>query len=230
MDRERLAATYARGVGLEIGAFFTPWPVPAGSTVRFADSRTKAELERWAEIDSNVGAHNKVNIPETDYICKAEWLLTVPHNTFDFVLSSHVLEHCFDPILALSSWLMVLKTGGHIIMAVPNKDHTFDKQRPLSDIAELVDQFLRADTERDLARRRRLVREDRSLGHGAKEPELSKEVEEIVASLSDVHFSVWDFRTFRDLLDAALPHMPRAEIVHLAEAGSEIMCVLRKSA
>ena len=57
----------------------------------------------------------------------------------DFVVSSHVLEHFPDPIKALREWYRVIKPGGYIVMIVPHKERTFDRERPRTTLAELID-------------------------------------------------------------------------------------------
>jgi SAM-dependent methyltransferase len=42
--------------------------------------------------------------------------------SFDWVHSSHCLEHMRDPLEALNNWLRVLKPGGHLICLVPDED------------------------------------------------------------------------------------------------------------
>lgn len=48
------------------------------------------------------------------------WLF--PDQSFDAVVSSHSLEHCFDPFLALSEMRRVLKDSGTIFLALPFPD------------------------------------------------------------------------------------------------------------
>lgn len=52
----------------------------------------------------------------------AETLAGVRDGTFDFVHSSHCLEHMIDPKRALRSWIRVLKPGGHLLVLVPDED------------------------------------------------------------------------------------------------------------
>ena len=52
----------------------------------------------------------------------AQYLAGVPDNSFDFVHSSHCLEHMVDVPVALSNWARVLKPGGHIVVTVPDED------------------------------------------------------------------------------------------------------------
>ncbi len=52
----------------------------------------------------------------------AQSLKGLPDTHFDFVYSSHCLEHVGDPRLALLNWWRVLKPGGHLILYVPHRD------------------------------------------------------------------------------------------------------------
>ncbi len=52
----------------------------------------------------------------------AQYLAGVPDACFDFVHSSHCLEHMNDPLCALHNWLRVLKPAGHLICMVPDED------------------------------------------------------------------------------------------------------------
>lgn len=45
-----------------------------------------------------------------------------PENTFDFVFSSHCLEHMINPYKALQEWFQILKPGGHLFILVPDED------------------------------------------------------------------------------------------------------------
>ena len=61
-----------------------------------------------------------------------ESLATIPDGSQDFVIADHFIEHCQDPISALTIHFRVLKTGGILYMAVPDKRFTFDKDRPVT--------------------------------------------------------------------------------------------------
>lgn len=56
-----------------------------------------------------------------------------------FVINSHVLEHIFDPIKAINEWMRVIKPGGYIFMIIPHKERMFDKDRPRTELSELID-------------------------------------------------------------------------------------------
>lgn len=52
----------------------------------------------------------------------AQYLHGVPDATFDFVHSSHCLEHMVDVGEALRNWLRVMKPGGYLVITVPDED------------------------------------------------------------------------------------------------------------
>jgi len=52
----------------------------------------------------------------------AQFMEGVADHTFDFVHSSHCLEHTRDPYEAFDNWLRICKPGGHIITTIPDED------------------------------------------------------------------------------------------------------------
>ncbi len=59
--------------------------------------------------------------------------------TLDYVLSSHVIEHFYDPVKALREWYRVIRPGGYIFVIAPHRDRTFDKHREPTPVQELID-------------------------------------------------------------------------------------------
>lgn len=52
----------------------------------------------------------------------AQQLAGLDDNSFDFVHSSHCLEHLNDPLEGLQNWLRVAKPGGYLVITVPDED------------------------------------------------------------------------------------------------------------
>lgn len=52
----------------------------------------------------------------------AQDLEGIPPSSFDWVYSSHCLEHLPDPLRALHRWWEVLRPGGRLLVAVPDED------------------------------------------------------------------------------------------------------------
>lgn len=52
----------------------------------------------------------------------AQYLNGVEDESFDFVYSSHCLEHVWDVRCAIKNWFRVVRRGGYLIIAVPHRD------------------------------------------------------------------------------------------------------------
>jgi SAM-dependent methyltransferase len=52
----------------------------------------------------------------------AELMLEIPDGTYDWVYSSHLLEHLENPFRALREWWRILRPGGKLILVVPDED------------------------------------------------------------------------------------------------------------
>lgn len=63
--------------------------------------------------------------------------LPLADQSVDFVFASHVIEHIPDPIAALREWQRVARE--YLVLIVPHRDRTFDRDRPVTPVAELVE-------------------------------------------------------------------------------------------
>lgn len=95
----RFATRYFRGAGLDIGG----------------GQDSLAAYRELFPLVQNVFVYDR---PYGD----AEVLDNVSDNSFDFVYSSHCLEHMRDPKAALANWVRVTKPGGHLVISVPDED------------------------------------------------------------------------------------------------------------
>ena len=84
------------------------------------------------------------------YIVEATAMAGIPSASYDFVLSSHALEHTANPILALSEWIRILKEQGTLVLLLPHKDGTFDHRRPVTTMQHLIADFDSGMAEDDL--------------------------------------------------------------------------------
>jgi len=60
----------------------------------------------------------------------AQYLERIDDNSFDFVYTSHVIEHMVDPSISLKNWWRVLKKEGHLILYLPHRD-LYEKKKTL---------------------------------------------------------------------------------------------------
>ena len=124
-----LVRTYCTGQGLEIGPGKSPYCDPA--TTLFLDKFT----------DTRDGT------PAPDIISDAN-VIPKPAETFDYIVSSHVLEHMQNTIATLKEWERVLKKDGILFLVLPHGDRTFDRHREkttlehhISDYDKLTDEY-----------------------------------------------------------------------------------------
>jgi SAM-dependent methyltransferase len=52
----------------------------------------------------------------------AQFMEGVADDTYDFVHSSHCLEHLYDPSVGLANWLRIVRPGGYVVVTVPDED------------------------------------------------------------------------------------------------------------
>lgn len=52
----------------------------------------------------------------------AQFMDGVLDNSYDFVTSSHCLEHLHNPMEGIQNWFRILRPGGHLIITIPEED------------------------------------------------------------------------------------------------------------
>ncbi|MEK7672224.1 MAG: methyltransferase domain-containing protein, partial [Bacteroidota bacterium] len=62
----------------------------------------------------------------------AQLLEGVPDEQYDFVHSSHCLEHLIDPAEGLKNWFRVVKPNGYMVLIVPDEDLFEQGQFPIA--------------------------------------------------------------------------------------------------
>lgn len=84
------------------------------------------------------------------YIMEATNLSEIGDHSYDFLLSSHNLEHIANPMKAVSEWIRVVKPGGIIVIIVPNKKFCFDHKRDDTTFEHIMNDYNGNTTEHDL--------------------------------------------------------------------------------
>jgi len=124
-----MVARWLRGTGVEIGAF--KYPIP-GIRPFYVDRFSKYAGERcladyWGDA---------CELPFRD-------------DSLDYVASSHLLEHVANPVAAFHEWVRVLRHGGIIYLIVPDRRHTWDHARELTEPRHMIADFERKTTQSD---------------------------------------------------------------------------------
>ena len=138
------------------------------------------------------------------YIREATDLRGIADDSYDFLLSSHTLEHTANPIKALQEWQRVVRIGGSLVIAVPHRDGTFDHKRDVTPLEHMIADYEHGTDETDMTHLDEILeKHDRSLD------QFSGTFDEFKArSLKNfenrcLHHHVFNTRSFVNLLDAA---------------------------
>ena len=66
-------------------------------------------------------------------------LAALPDDSYDVVMSSHVIEHIANPLRALAAWRRITIPGGHLLIVAPHMQGTFDHRRPVTTLSHLIE-------------------------------------------------------------------------------------------
>jgi len=143
-------------IGLEIGGpsriFARKNILPVYPEAKRIDNVNFASRTAWETglKDEGEFVFNPAKPPGRQFLREATHLDGIPDGAYDFVLSSHCLEHLANPIAALREWARVTRDGGHLLLILPDPRATFDHRRPLTTINHLRQDFARNTGEDDL--------------------------------------------------------------------------------
>ena len=134
------------------------------------------------------------------YIQEASELKNIPLSSYDFLLSSHSLEHIANPIKALKIWHTLLKPNGEIILVLPDKKNTFDVKRPYTTIKHLIDDFKQDADEHDTTHFDEILSNFSPEKNGETSIETAKEILQNNYMNRRAHHHVFNFSTIKEML------------------------------
>lgn len=198
-NRLVLSARYIRGNGIEIGGLGRPLQVNPGVNVQYVDRFSIEDLrENYPERASE-------NLQEPDIVSNGETLEAVPDTSQDFVVANHVIEHFQNPILFFVNAYRVLKPGGTLFLTFPDKDKTFDRDRPVTDFSHLERDFSDGPEWSHQQHFEEFVAlaDIDDIGRPAWQGETEREtlVKKLIEEDYSIHFHVWDTRAMMDLIN-----------------------------
>jgi SAM-dependent methyltransferase len=216
--RKVLADTFLAGEGVEIGALHNPLRVPRSVRVHYVDRMPVAELrQQYPELAQE-------DLVPVDIIDDGEKLMTFKDKSQDFIIANHFIEHAQDPIGTIKQFLRVLRPGGILYMAVPDKRYTFDVGRPLTSL----DHLIRDHAEGPERSRESHFREWAEIVALKTGDALEPEVQRLMQMNYSIHFHVWTAITLLEFLFALQTQLGLAFAIEATlRNGMEIICVLR---
>lgn len=132
--------------------------------MKFKDSALAHKyLDHLCGVEIGGAAHNPFNLPNclnVDYtadhtvfregekiLCNENMIVDVvangddlpwEDNVVDYVISSHVIEHFFDPVKAIKEWLRVVKPYGFVFIIAPKARALPGENRPVTTVEEII--------------------------------------------------------------------------------------------
>lgn len=219
--RQQIASRYLSGEGIEIGALHSPLELPPGVKIRYLDRIPNDQLrQQYPELA-------ECDLVELDIIEDGETLASLLDASLDFVIANHMVEHCQDPISSLKNWLRVLKNGGILYLAVPDKRYTFDCDRPVTSLEHVI----RDHTEGPRWSMNYHFEEWTRLVDKVPEESVAVRTKYLADVNYSIHFHVWTQVEFLELLLYCQKHLSlNMEIELLQKNSIEFIVILKKTA
>lgn len=192
VEMREISASRLSGNGIEVGAAWSPFPIPLDCHVQYVDRLSKDTLNEKLRPGKKI-----FNSIEPSLIAELETLDGIKNNSIDFIVACHIIEHTKNPILALETAYKKLRIGGSIVLVVPDKDRSFDKQRELTTLDHLILDYQEPSKERD----REHYIEFFKLAFPVAQEDLESTVEKNFQEEADIHYHTFTYESFTLLID-----------------------------
>lgn len=228
--RSEIVDFYCQGRGIEIGA--SAYPVKINNkriSISYVDC-----IDR--NITKDIKASNRLQYKHVDVIDDIGELTHFKGNSLDFIIHCHVLEHCKNPIGVIRKQMSKIKRNGVLVVAIPNKNYIFDRERPLTTWEHLEADDVDSGggySENDKNHFKEYLRLSCKF-----EGDVESEMERLIMDDYRPHFHVWDLDSFYDFLLRMNQKLNNAFLIeHYSEnrqhkrtrhESREIIAVLRK--
>jgi GT2 family glycosyltransferase/glycosyltransferase involved in cell wall biosynthesis/SAM-dependent methyltransferase len=225
VGRSIISSAFLYGVGIEIGALHNPLSVMSNVNVKYVDRMDKPSLyEQYPELRQ----HNLVDV---DYVDDGETLLTFADNSQDFIIANHFLEHCEDPIATLKTFFRVIRNGGVVFLALPDKRFTFDKNRQKTSLHHLIQDHLDGPTTSRFEHFREwpeFVEPHFGRFYETKE-EIDLRARELMNQNYSIHYHVWEPEDVYEMLHYCAVKQGLPLIIdYFLSTDDEMIIILRK--
>ncbi|MGN0131334.1 MAG: hypothetical protein ACI4AA_02710 [Lachnospiraceae bacterium] len=235
------------GFGLEIGASFNPIAAKKdGYRIEVLDYLSREELISKYKDQPSTPKNIEEQIEEVDYVWHGEKYSSLVKRHFDYIISSHLIEHIMDLIGHINDCCEILNEGGVYSLVIPDKRYGFDilrKETTVEDIIERMGQSQYTDemimnyvtgvvkNGENISWGKLCTENDFKPVYSEEDRKLVKEHPEMFAL--DIHASVFTPDSFRcimeELFRRGLINMPLVYIDEDTEYG-EFYAVFKKGA
>ena len=221
--RRKISEQYVMGKGVEIGALHCPLHVGPKADIKYVDLHPKEELMKlFPEIASDL--RTSVDI---DILDDGETLTKIENESLDFLVANHFLEHCVNTLGTIRTHLSKLRRGGILYYAIPNKDYTFDRGRPLTTFEHISQDDLENSEQSQLEHYKEWAEFVDKLTDDSK---IENHAKQLMEKDNRIHFHCWDAMTCEEFLLGAQKYLNYVFTVECyVQNENEIIAVLRKS-
>lgn len=219
-DRLAIARHFLKGEGIEIGALHNPLPLSPHLKVKYVDRMSVPELRKqYPELGS-------LNLVNTDIIDNGEKLDSIGDETQDFIIANHFIEHCQDPISALKNMLRVVRAGGILYMAIPDKRFSFDVDRPVTTLEHVFKDFEEGP---EWSKRSHFEEWARLVDKKDTRTAIENHVNQLIEKDYSIHYHVWSPFEMCELVTALHKKLAlRFNIELFTSNNGECIFILRK--
>lgn len=145
MRHELVDIDVATGRGLEIGALASPVVTKAQGEVYYVDHADREALQAKYANDEHMKTRLD-EIVEVDFVLQPGQALSdavASKAPYDYIIASHLIEHIPDIVGWLADVSSLLTAGGVLSLVIPDKRYSFDINRSVTEISDVVDAHLR---------------------------------------------------------------------------------------
>jgi SAM-dependent methyltransferase len=207
----QVAALISGKSGLEVGGPSQVFRgregiLPIYPAVGTLDNCNFASRTIWqaAHVEGRTFQFQKGRPAGWQYLAEASDLSAIPAARYDFLLSSHALEHCANALKALGEWLRVVKVDGTLVLLLPHREGTFDHRRQVTPLEHFQADALAGVGEDDMTHHDEIMAlHDLSLDPGGGTPAQFRERSSKNLENRCFHHHVFDTVTALRLLDHA---------------------------
>ena len=188
-------------------------PVPVYHRVGSLDNCDFSRNTTWAE-HADEYKFNPAKPPGKSIFSDASDLSSIADDSYDFVLSSHNLEHFANPVKALYEWKRVIRPGGGLVVLLPDYRRTFDHRRTPTLVDHMFEDWQNKTPESDLFHLAEILEK-----HDLSLDPLAGSLEQFHARSLDnfnnrcLHHHVFDEKNSRELLSRSGFEVLAAELV-----------------
>jgi SAM-dependent methyltransferase len=181
----------AKGVGVEIGPGPRPQVVSGPDTqVTYIEEMAADEWRALYKTDVSPEAWE-----QNGYRIGKAHQLPMEDSSLDFIFSSHVLEHLYNPIGHFEHWKQKLKPGGLVLGVVPAADGTKDFVLPPTSIFSLAEEHKSGEFSPSIGTYEHWVRH-----HQVDSRKQAATAAKLHAERFSIHVHVYDYMTINNLL------------------------------